>query len=105
MARDFLSIELTLDYDLSGNPGVISPGDKYGVMAEHAMVADQTIHDGLVESMTHVEGTRHIRWGKLNGVGDTGSGAALCVLASGKITPFFPFLIPARLKRRRFETF
>jgi hypothetical protein len=31
--------------------------------------------------------------------------AALCVLASGKITPFFPFLVPARLKRCRFKTF
>ena len=63
MARNFLRIELSLNDDLCGNTCVISTGDPCSVMTTHTVVASQTIHDGLIECMTHVQRAGHV-WGR-----------------------------------------
>lgn len=63
MARNLLGIELALDHDLGGDAGVVGAGHEYGVVAQHAVVAHQAIHDGLVEGMAHVQGARDVGGG------------------------------------------
>ena len=55
MAGYFLPIELALDNDLSGNTSMVGSGNPQGIFARHACMTHQTIHDGLIEGMTHVQ--------------------------------------------------
>ena len=59
--------ELALDHDLRGNAGVVGAGHPQRVFAQHAVVARERVHDGLVERMAHVQRARHIGRRQLNG--------------------------------------
>ena len=50
-----LCVELSLHHDLGGDAGVVGAGLPQGVVTAHAMKAGERIHDGLVETMTHVQ--------------------------------------------------
>ena len=89
VARDLLCIQLALDDDLRRNTRMISAGYPGSVVAAHTVIARQAIHDGLVESVTHVKGAGHIGWRQLNGE----RGFAL-VQRSGEVAALFPFGAP-----------
>jgi len=98
MAGDLLGVELALHHDLGRDAGVVGAGDPGRVMAAHAVVAGQAIHDGLVESVPHVQRARHVgrrqldrkRW--LAGVG-----------GGGEISALFPLRTPELFNVGRLE--
>ncbi|MNT34639.1 hypothetical protein D3C72_1706330 [compost metagenome] len=57
----FFSGNLTLNHHLGRNARVVSPGLPQGVFALHALVTDHGIHDGLLESMTHMQTAGDVR--------------------------------------------
>ena len=59
--------ELALDHDLRGNAGVVGAGHPQRVLAQHAVVARERVHDGLVKSVAHVQRARHVGRRQLNG--------------------------------------
>jgi len=59
-------LQLALHHDLCGDAGVVGAGDPQGVVALHAVVARQRVHDGLVEGVAHVQGAGHIGWRQLD---------------------------------------
>ena len=67
VARDLLRIELALDHDLRGDAGVVGARNPQRVVAAHAVVARQAIHDGLVERMAHVQRAGDIGRRQLDG--------------------------------------
>ena len=52
--------EFLLDDVLRGDPGVVRPGHPEGVVALHAVVADQDVLQGIVERVPHVQHARHV---------------------------------------------
>ena len=50
--------ELALDHDLRGDAGVIGADHPVGVEAAHAVVADQRVHQRLLERVPHVQRAR-----------------------------------------------
>src|SRR5690606_9537527 len=68
VARYLLGVELAFDDDLGGDARVVGAGDEDRVVALHAVVAHQAVHDGLVERMPHVQGAGYIGRRELNGI-------------------------------------
>ena len=66
MAGYFLRIELALNHDLRGNASMIGSWNPQGVFARHAGMTDQSIHDGLIKRMTHMQSACDIGWRQLN---------------------------------------
>ena len=113
MARDLLRIELPFNHNLSRDACVIGTWHKHRVTSQHAVVADQAVHDRLIKRMPHVQRTRDI-WGwKLNGVSGgrclSRSGGSrprrLNMLAGGKITSALPLGIPTGFDLGGFKAF
>ena len=67
MTGHVLRGKLTLDHDLRGDARVVGAGNPGGIAAFHAVVAGQTVHNGLVEGMTHVQRTGYIGRRQLDG--------------------------------------
>ena len=67
VARLASSLQLSLDHNLRRNAGVVGAWHPQRVVATHAVVARQAVHDGLVKRMTHVQRARHIRRRQLDG--------------------------------------
>ena len=67
MAADALALQLALHHNLRCNARVVGTGNPSGVVAHHAVVAGEAVHDGLVERMAHVQGARDIGRGQLDG--------------------------------------
>ncbi|MNN53133.1 hypothetical protein D3C81_1678700 [compost metagenome] len=61
MARHPFAFKLALHHDLRGDAGVVGARHPQRVGAQHARVARQPVHDGLVEGMAHVQRAGHIR--------------------------------------------
>jgi uncharacterized protein YbcC (UPF0753/DUF2309 family) len=59
-----------------------------GAVALHAVIAGQGVHDGVLKSMAHVQTACDIR-------GRNHDAVRFTLLFGGKITFFFPDLIPA----------
>ena len=69
VAADFLLLQLALHHDLRGNAGVVGARNPDRVVATHAVVAGERVHDGLVKRMPHVQRARDVgRW-QLDGEG------------------------------------
>ena len=64
-----LGVELSFNDDLRGDAGVVGAGNEHGVVARHAVVAHQAVHDGLVEGMAHVQCARHVGRRELDHIG------------------------------------
>ena len=47
--------DLFLDHHLGGDAGVVGAREPEGLVAEHAVPADEDVHLGLVEHVAHVE--------------------------------------------------
>jgi len=57
----FFSGNFTLNHHLGRDTRVVSPRLPQGVFALHALVADHGVHDGLLESMTHMQTAGDVR--------------------------------------------
>src|SRR3546814_10310202 len=85
---------------------MVGAWDKDCVVSAHAMVANQSVHDGLVESVPHVQRTGHIGGWKLNDKRLALVRVGGCNMpAAGKITFAFPLRIPVRFTLLWFEAF
>jgi hypothetical protein len=57
------------------------------IPAFHAVVADQGVHDGFLETVAHVQAAGDIgRWNH--------DGVGLALAAGGEVALFLPFLVP-----------
>ena len=61
VAAEALLLQLALDHDLRRDAGVVGARHPQRVVAPHAVVARQAVHDGLVERMAHVQRAGHVR--------------------------------------------
>ena len=106
VAADFLLLQLALDHDLCGNAGMVGTRNPGRIGAEHAVIARQRIHDGLVEGMAHVQRARHIgRW-QLDGKGGRALFGHLAAAIAGLgVTPAFPLGAPLGLNGGGLERF
>ena len=106
MTADALGLKLALDNHLGRNARMVCSRNPGRVEASHAVVTGQRVHDGLVEGMAHVQSTRHIRRGQLNG---KRGGIGFCLLrpseTSVSIVPLLPLWPPLRFNGCRFERF
>ena len=85
-----LAIELTLDDDLCRDAGVIRSSLPEGVIAVHAVVSGQGIHDGDLECVTHVQTAGDIRRRDHDAVG-------IALATRFEIAVFLPGLVPGLL--------
>ncbi len=106
VAADVLRLQLALDHDLGRDARVIGARQPQRVVALHAVVAREAVHDRLVERMAHVQRARHVGRRQLDreraGVGLRLPGAAP---ARVRVAALFPFGTPVRLEGRGFERF
>ena len=85
----FLRIKLAFDDDLGGDTGMVGSGNPGRIEPAHAVVTYQPVHDGLVESMSHVQGACDIGRRELDG-----ERGFVFVERSAEISSFFPFFAP-----------
>src|SRR5262249_10708730 len=97
--RSAFGLKLALDDDLGRDTGVVGTHDPIGVVAAHAVIPDEGVHQGLLERMPHVQRAGNVRRGQLYAIG----GLAL-VGVRPEISAAFPEGIPARLDGRGLET-
>ena len=102
---DLLGVQLALDHNLGGNACVIRAGDKNRVIAQHPVIAHQTIHDGVIEGMTHVQGACHVGRRKLDHIRRAGRIGVFDMLSGGKIASALPLFVPTSLKIGRLKAF
>ena len=63
--------DLALNHHLGGDTGVVGTRLPQGVLALHAVVADQGVHQGLLEGVTHVQAAGDVRRRDHDGVRPT----------------------------------
>ncbi len=102
VAGNLLGIQLSFNNDLGGDAGVVGAGDEYGVVARHAAVAHQPVHDGLVERVAHVERARHIGRRELDHIG-LAFRPRFYMLARREVAALVPLGVPAGFQFGRFE--
>src|SRR5207248_2236077 len=98
VARLALSFQLALDDDLGGDAGVVGADDPVGVEAAHALIADERVHQRLLEGMPHVQGAGDIGRRQLDAV------RRCVVIAMLEVAGRFPALVPALFDRSGIET-
>ena len=104
VAADFLRFQLALHHDLRRDAGVIHAGNPRGVVAHHAVVARQAVHDGLVERVAHVQCARHIGGWQLNREGGLARLGLTCSpMPRHGVTPALPLWPPMCLDGVRLE--
>jgi len=102
VAGNLLGVELSFNHDLRGDAGVVGAGDEHGVVARHAAVAHQPVHDGLVEGVAHVERARHVGRRELDDVG-LAFRPRFYVLARREVPALVPLGVPAGFQFGGFE--
>ena len=106
MAAYALRLQLTLDHDLRGNAGMVGARHPQRVVAAHAVVARQAVHDGLVERMPHVQRAGHVRRRQLNRKRRLITRRRSCAaITRHTITAFFPFRAPMCFEGGGFKRF
>ena len=99
MSTDTLLLQLPLHHDLGGNACVVCPWDPDGVVPAHAVIAGQAVHDGLVESVTHVQGARDVGRRQLYGKARlTLLGLTQAPVSCNAIAATLPFWTPMGLQ-------
>ncbi len=78
VARLALGLQLTLDNHLGGDAGMVRARLPEGLVAAHAVVADQRIHEAVVEAMAHVQAAGDVRRRDHDAVGTGAIGCGLC---------------------------
>ena len=91
-------LQLLLDHNLCGDAGVVGADDPVRVVALHAVIANERVHQRLLECMSHVQHTGHVGRRQLNGVTRLRR-----VAARFEITRLLPDWIPLFLDVLRFE--
>jgi len=100
VARLALGLELALDHDLRCDTGMVGARHPVGIVALHAVAADQDVHEGLLEGMPHVQRARDVGRRELDAIGlRTG------IARMAEIAALLPFGIPASLNAVRVEAF
>ena len=89
---DAFLLQLALDHDLRGDAGVIGARQPERVVAHHAVVAHERVHDGLVEGVPHVQDAGDVGRRKLDA-----KARFLGVETSVEVAALLPDRIPARL--------
>src|SRR5581483_8976062 len=56
-----LEFELALDHDLRSDAGVVGADHPVGVVAAHAVIANERVHQRLLEGVAHVQGAGDVR--------------------------------------------
>ena len=106
MTADALRLQLTLYNDLCGNTGVIRPRNPRRVETAHAVVARQRVHDGLVESVAHMQRASDIGWWQLNRKRWLPCfGLASAAIPCNGVTPALPLGPPVRFNREWLKGF
>ena len=98
VAADALFGQLALHHNLGGDAGVVGARNPAGVVALHAVIAGQAVHDGLVEGVAHVQGAGHIgggSWMQKDGL--------LRSMCGFEIAGAFPARVPTVFQITRFE--
>src|SRR5207248_2912838 len=86
-----LGLELALDHDLRGDAGMVGADHPVGVEAAHAVVADERVHQRLLERMAHMQRAGDVRRRQLDRV------RGLVVIAVAEVAAGFPALVPVLL--------
>ena len=90
----------------AGNAGMIGTGYPGGVVAAHAVVAGQAIHDRLIERMAHVQRAGHVGRGQLDGKGGRTILGGLGATETGHaVAALFPLGAPMGFQGGGFERF
>ena len=89
MPRLALRVQLALDHHLCGNAGVVAARLPQGAATVHALVADERIHDGVLEGVPHVQRAGNVRRRNHDGVGFA---AARGREMSARFPDFVPFV-------------
>ena len=104
VAADALALQLALHHNLRGNASVICAWNPGSVVAHHAVVAGEAVHDGLIEGMAHVQGARDIGRRQLDGkVGRVCFGRLSAAVPSDAIATLFPLRSPMGFKGSRLK--
>ncbi|MGF6921853.1 hypothetical protein OKW28_006050 [Paraburkholderia sp. 40] len=100
VARHALCVELAFDDDLRSDARVVGARHPQRVLAEHAVIAGQAVHDGLVERVAHVKRARDVRRRQLDR-------EILAVRVEGGrgVGALFPFRAPVGFDGVGFEAF
>src|SRR5262249_20214119 len=77
-----LAFELPLDDDLGCDSRVIRADDPVCIVAAQAVVADQSVHQGLLERVPHVQRAGDVGRRQLDAVGSARRSAGLCEVAA-----------------------
>ena len=95
VSADALALQLAFHHNLRGNAGMVSAWNPSGVETHHAVIARETVHDGLIEGMAHVQGACHIGGRQLDGeVRGVSLGRLAAAMTCNAVTAFFPFRAP-----------
>jgi hypothetical protein len=101
VARDTLCVELAFDHDLRGDARMICSRLPQGVVAPHAVVARQRVHQRLVEAVPHVQRAGDVGRRQL----DAERFGLARIKSCLEIAGLLPQGIPARFDVFRFKTF
>ena len=74
MSRQAFGIQQSLYHHLGGDAGVIRTHLPECVVALHAVVTNQGVHDGFLKAVPHMQAAGDIRWGDGNAIGFTLTG-------------------------------
>jgi hypothetical protein len=90
--------ELLLDHDLGGDTGVVGAHLPQRVVAAHAVIADQHVHQRLLKRVAHVQRTRHVRRRQLDAIR-----GRVVAHRCAKVPAGFPKRVPLRFDGGRLE--
>ncbi len=90
-----LGLELAFHHHLGGDAGMVGTRLPQRLVALHAMVADQGIHDRVVETVTHVQAAGDI------GRRDHDAIAPVAVAPGREVAVLLPALVPGLFDRMR----
>jgi hypothetical protein len=98
VARHRFGLQLVLDDDLRRNAGVIGAELPQRVVAAHAVVADQDVHQRHLERVPHMQRSGDVRRRQLNAIWRRAGAPARLEIAAA-----LPDRVPLRLYRMRLE--
>ena len=104
MARLVLGLQLTLHDDLRRNARMVGSDHPVRVVALHPVIANQRVHQGLLERMPHVERPGHIGRRQLDAVSGRLRGRPRGPRPRLKQAARFPDWVPAGFDSGGFKT-
>ena len=110
VAANTLGLQLAFHHDLGGDTSVVGTWHPRRVVALHAVVARQAVHNGLVKRVAHVQSASHVRGRQLDGkvmaLGcGVGAGLASATETCMSVATGFPFWAPTLFDGSRFKRF